>query len=402
MTSNLKRLSSDQIGSYLLVLYGFTLPLSVAVNNIMLGFILAYWIFFYRNYKETLQLIKSSRVLQAFLLFYFLNVFGLLWTEDIRWGLHILKKEHLFLLAPIFMSLVKKEHLKYYIGSFLLAMTISEFLSYLIWFQVIPPLFNGTVYDPTPFMSHISYNPFLDISIYIIGYYLLFDHDISLGRKAILFLFFLTMSTNMFITGGRAGQVAYFITIALLSFQYFKDSKLKALLVSLLIVVTVFSLAYTSSKIFRDRINMAISEVHNVNDHSNTSVGLRINFAFNTISIIRKNPLLGVGTGDFRNEYRKVNTLSTPSLKPTDQPHNMYLLEMAQFGIIGLIALLYIFYSEIRSSMQKKELFRRNMGLFLPIVFMVIMLSDSYLLGHYTTALFVYFSSILYKPDNYA
>jgi hypothetical protein len=30
------------------------------------------------------------------------------------------------------------------------------------------------------------------------------------------------------------------------------------------------------------------------------------------------------------------------------------------------------------------------------------MLSDSYLLGHYTTALFIYFSSILYRPETHA
>jgi O-antigen ligase len=393
--------SSKDLGSYLLILYGFTLPLSVAINNILLGLIIVYWLFVYRDYKKTFLLIKKSKVLQAFLLFFILHIIGLIWTEDLKWGLHIIKKEGLFLLAPIFMTFVKKDHIKYYIASFLLAMSFSELLSYLIWFHIIPPIFKSTVYDPTPFMSHISYNPFLAVSIYIIGYYLLFRSEHSLARKAILFVFFITMSCNMFITGGRAGQVAYVVTIFILSFQYFKKNRLKAILVSSIIVITVFGLAYFNSKIFHDRIHLAVSQVRHFDTPTNTSVGLRINFALNTLRIIQKHPILGVGTGDFKSEYSKINSALSPTIEATVQPHNMYLLEAAQFGIFGLLALLYIFYSQIGVSLRQIDPFRKRMGLFLPIVFMVIMLSDSYLLGHYTTALFVYMSSILYKPDQH-
>ena len=39
----------------------------------------------------------------------------------------------------------------------------------------------------------------------------------------------------------------------------------------------------------------------------------------------------------------------------------------------------------------------KDLGITLPLVFLVIMWSDSYLLGHFTTLLFVFFSSFLYK-----
>ena len=41
--------------------------------------------------------------------------------------------------------------------------------------------------------------------------------------------------------------------------------------------------------------------------------------------------------------------------------------------------------------------FIRDAGITLPVMFLVLMLSDSHLLGHYTTLMFVFFSSFLYK-----
>ena len=39
----------------------------------------------------------------------------------------------------------------------------------------------------------------------------------------------------------------------------------------------------------------------------------------------------------------------------------------------------------------------RDTGQLLPCLFLVLMFSDSYLLGHYTTLIFIFFSSFLYK-----
>ena len=82
--------------------------------------------------------------------------------------------------------------------------------------------------------------------------------------------------------------------------------------------------------------------------------------------------------------------MDTPS-----HPHNMYILVLVQTGLLGLIALLSIFYMQLKIAYKKTQY--KEIAIALPILFLVIMLSDSYLLGHYTTLLFVYFSSFLYK-----
>ena len=113
--------------------------------------------------------------------------------------------------------------------------------------------------------------------------------------------------------------------------------------------------------------------------------------------MIKKNLLIGVGTGDFPSEYRKINEINSPSYQNTTNPHNMYTLVFAQLGIFGLISMLSIFYYQIKLSFNSSNKFIRDVGITLPLLFLVIMWSDSYLLGHYTTLIFVFFSSFLYK-----
>ena len=108
-------------------------------------------------------------------------------------------------------------------------------------------------------------------------------------------------------------------------------------------------------------------------------------------------PIIGVGTGDFPSEYKKINQINTPKLPNATNPHNMYTLITVQLGLIGLFSMLSIFYYQIKLSYNSSNKFIRDQGITLPILFLVMMLSDSYLLGHYTTLMYIFFSSFLYK-----
>ena len=396
----------DSAGSWLLILFGFTLPLSVAVNNLFAILIILLWLY-KKEYRKTWEIVKNSKVVIAVLLLFSLHIIGMLWTVDVDLGLKIMRKQWMFLLLPMMMSFVKREHIKYYISAFLIAISISELFSYLIWFEVIPPFLRATVYNPTPFIHHTSYNPFLAFAIYLTGYYMLFDTTLSSMQKFLLVLFFFTMSINMFITGGRAGQVGYFVVLVILFFQFFNQHFFRAFFLSVLLVAAILFTAYSSSQIFRDRANLMVSQIQNFHNDKNTStglshnsVGLRINYAINTFEIIKEHPLIGVGTGGYEKSYKVINDKNSPNAELHGHPHNMYLFEMVQFGIFGLISLLSILYFQLRFAWKEKDMLRSKVGIALPILFSVIMLSDSYLLGHFTTMLFVFFSAFLYRPFN--
>tara|TARA_Y100000294_G_C8485384_1_gene308527 strand:- start:16 stop:942 length:927 start_codon:yes stop_codon:yes gene_type:complete len=300
------------------------------------------------------------------------------------------------LVLPIFITISKKENIKYYLMSFLIAIGISELLSYLVWFELIEPFGNATVMNPTPVMGHISYNPFLAFAIYLVLHQLLFKESLSRSMRTIYTFFALSMTFNMFITGGRAGQIMFFASLGVLIFQYFRNSQVKATLVSAILISLIILGGYNYSSVFKTRINQVIYDLALFTTNPNTSIGHRIIFTENTLDMIKSAPFIGVGTGDFPTEYNKVNIINSPAVKSTVQPHNQYLYILAQLGFLGLASFFWIFYVQFRIAATSENLFVHNVGFALPFLFLVIMISDTYLLGHFTSNLFVLFSSFLY------
>ena len=186
------------------------------------------------------------------------------------------------------------------------------------------------------------------------------------------------------------------------------------------LIPSIIYTAYNTSSIFHERafgVYQSISSIESWKDNQASekggdkaieswiihlryipnSFGERIIFNLNSWKVFKENPIFGVGTGDFPNEYMRINEQYTPNLKTAVNPHNMYMLISVQLGLLGLISMILIFYFQIKASFHEKNKLYRDLGLALPLSFLVIMLSDSYILGHFTTLLFVFFSSFLYQ-----
>lgn len=387
----------DRVYQYLFIAAFFLLPLTVSGNNIVIWIAVILWLVT-GNYREKIKKIWENKLAKASIAFFCIHLLALIWTENISWGLEITRKMLPFLFVlPIFLTLVKKENFKFYIAAFLLAISISEGISYLIWFEIIEPFKYASQNNPTALMSHISYNPFLAFAIYLVLNRLLSKEKISQFERALYTFFTLTMTVNMFITGGRAGQVMFFAAILILAFQNFRNSQVKATIISLLLIICISSLAYSSSPLFKNRVDSAVENIVDYKSNRDTSVGQRITFFVNSYEIFKSSPIIGIGTGDFPNEYLKVNQVNSPEVRTTVQPHNMYMLVLTQLGLVGLLSLMWIFYSQFKIAISTQNKTIGNIGIALPLFFLLIMWSDSYLLGHYTSNLFILFSSIIYS-----
>jgi len=392
-----ENLNLDKTFQFLLIILAFLMPLTVFGGNLIIVIICVLWLFS-GNYKSKFDQIINNKLMLASIVFFCIHLVGLLWTEDLAWGLHIVHKMWYFIgLFPIFYTIVRKDYISHYISAFILAISITEVCSYLVWFEVIEPFKNATISNPTPFMSHISYNPILAFAIYFVLHEIFFNKKITNLVFALYSFFAISMTINMFITGGRAGQVMFFAMIAIIIFQFFNTQKIKALFLISFLIPGIFFTAYTTSDLFQERVDAAVKNSLFYSENKASSVGLRITFALNSWEAIKKNPIIGVGTGDFPIEYKKINKINTPGLPNTTNPHNMYVLVAMELGALGVISMLSIFYYQIKLSFNSSNKFIRDFGITLPLLFLVIMCSDSYLLGHYTTLIFVFFSSFLYK-----
>jgi O-antigen ligase len=388
------RQKAKSAASPLLIIFAFALPLSTSAGSILAILLILTW-FLSGDLKEKLKVIFHNPVTIAVLLYILLHIIGLLWTQELDWGLHILKKQWKLLLFPILLTLVRKDHTKYYLSAFVAAISIKACKAYLVWLGIItlPP---GSTFT-TLGTSHVIYNPMLALAIYIVGQNLLFgkNRPLVMWLKIGLTIF---LSCNMFITAGRAGHAAFFVLLIVTLFQYLYPRSKKILFVCLFLLPFLVISIFQCSPTFKDRINTAITEIQNSDSMKITSMGCRFWFYKNTSLLLKKNWLVGTGTGDFPVEYAKINKIYSPAMPNTDNPHNQYLLVTSQFGIVGLISLIAIFLIQLNLAFKKRDLLTPLRQAF-PIFFLAIMMAESYLQVYETGFLFSLFSAFLYRIE---
>lgn len=391
--------------SYLLIAFVFFLPISSAAPNLILLVILLLWLVEADFSRKWLQM-RQHPLLFPMLAFALLYPVSLLWTEDMAWGQHMVERHAIFLLFPLLLTVVRKEHLGWYFSAFIAAMTFSEIASYAVWFHWvsipgIDPL------DPAGFLGHWEYNPFLALAIYLMAYQLLFK-SVASWKQWLFVVFIITMTINMFITGGRIGQIAYFALMGLLLLQFFayKGRLKQGVLAGAIALPLIFALAYQSSDLFQTRVDKAIHEIQTHDDTKTGSVNARFIYWQNTLAMIPESPWLGVGIGDFPDAYNQFvgdrvppETLMGKWGEGTghNQPHNQYLFELASFGVLGFLIFVWLWASIIRHAMVQKDDYAHWRWAFVTLT-LIVMLTDSYLLVQAFSYWFVFMMAILWQP----
>ncbi len=386
------RQTALRISSPLLILFAFAIPLSTSASSVLAILIIAVWLVC-GNKREQITEILHTPAAVAVLCYLLLHAVGLLWTDNMVWGMDMLCKQWKLLLFPISLALVQKKHIRYYLYAFVAAIFLMACKAYLVWLGFIH-LPEASIFT-TRGTTHVVYNPMLAFAIYILLQDILFSQNPLHSRTLKIFLLFF-LSFNMFVTVGRTGQAAFFVLLIVSLFQYFFKRSKKLLLAGLLLVPLLTLAIFHYCPTFHKRINTAITEVQNMQSQQITSMGCRIWFYQNTLLLIRQNWLLGTGTGDFPAEYQKINMLHSPAMPNTDNPHNQYLIITAQFGLAGLITLLMLFAVQLKTAFTIKDRLTPLRQAF-PLFFLVIMLAESYLQVAATGFLFALLSSFLFK-----
>lgn len=380
--------------SYVIMAFIFSIPISTSIANILAILIALLWVI-EGNFKEKFAEIRKNKVTLAVLAYVLLHVVGLLWTSDYSWGFYTIKKQWKLLMLPVFLTMVKKEHIDLYLGAFVAAMIISALTSYLIFFDLIN-IANSNHYNPSPFIKHVMYNPLLALAIYILCHYVTNENS-RRYLKMIDIICIILLTINMFMVPGRTGQLAFFMLMFIFTCQlFFKKLKKMAFIIFFsCLIIPLISYGYIPS--FNKMVNNTISNIEKFDVNAENSLAERVTFVIISTKIIKENFYLGVGTGDFPPEYEKAARQEGKyGYGYTENPHNQYLLVLSQFGVTGLILFLSIFYFQINSSLLRRDGSTHIMLAF-PLFFLFIFMGDSYLQTSGTSLLFSIFSSFLYK-----
>lgn len=389
--------------NHLLVIYTFLIPIHNKSKSSIFFVLLI--LFLYRmNYWKYLKEALSNKIVQAFLIFYFIHLLGFIYTENIDFAKSTMDKVKYILFPLFFLSFLDKRFSLRIIMAFILGVLLSVSISYLIYFNLIPnilliggfEIYEAQGISATPFFNHLDHKIGIAIATSFLLYSIL-NINSNLSRRKILFFIFLIiyMTINIVILGGRTGYILFIIMLFTVFILTYKKNIMKTISISILIIFSLISIIYSFSPIVKNESIQTQKALVRIIDNGdfNTSVGLRLGFTKYSLNVISENPILGVGTGDYMDEVRALFPKKHSYLNVIAQPHNVYIKILLQFGIVGLFTLFFIFY-RIFTYKEYESIHNKNIMIILTIGIMVVMLPGKFF-GVFVLPMYMVITSVM-------
>lgn len=349
-----------------LILVAVTLPFSnLLINTLSIWIMIASWLII-SPIKEKILLFKSNRLLWLFSSLFIIYAIGLIYG-DLKLGLFEVEKRLSLLIFPVILGTSTKinfKKIKIILVSFsfsciiisLICFVHTIYINYLrgINFKSGSRVYFSNLTEIYGF--HSSYfSLYIVFSIFILLYIWFQNRNMSLFVKILLGFVVIYLIIFIFLLASRIGLISLVVlAISALMFYFYKKRKIlygiaAAIIFSASILLSLQFFPTLNSK-FKGLINLGTEN----SEYSGS--GIRLDLWENTITIIKDNLLLGVGTGnlqpalqnifktkDFTQPYQ--NYLN-PHNKDQLNSHNQFLDILATLGIFGgLIFLGCLFFS---------------------------------------------------------
>ncbi len=376
----------------LLVLLAFVTPVSRAGIVLFSGLVIILWLLEGGVVDKVQKLFKNPLIL-TLLIFIAYSIFSLLWSESLAEGIKYVKKYWYFLVIFVMFTSLQKRYIPHMINAFLVSMFISEILSLGIFFEWWE--FKKATPDlPTPFMHHIQYSLFLALTALLLLNKTFIETNIT--YKIGYLFYFIFVSINLFVNGGKTGQLAFIVALFVVGILNIKN-KLKAFFIMLALALITLTLGYTLSPNFKDRIEFSKVDAMNtfVKKDYCDSIGRRIGSWIVAGEIIQNNPIIGVGVSDAMRTMDSYILESHPKKHCVlDMPHfhNDLIQAFVQLGVIGAFLYLLLFYRILTIPIRDKEY--KNLAAIFATIYIVSSMFDTMLHLQFPMALFALFVGI--------
>jgi hypothetical protein len=247
----------EQVYFYTLILIAISLPLSTYTTSMFQIALAVNWLLEGR-FAEKWRRVVSSRALQMFLLFFFLHLAGMLWSDDLSYGLRILKINLPLLGLPVVIATstpLDMSRIHRVLLLFSVAVLVASLASMFTLAGWLPGGIEG-YRDMSLFISHSSLSLMLVLGLLVSVYFLLINRSpvwkVSRVWKAeriyhalviiwfTLFLFVLKSLSGIV----AAGLVAFLLLLRGL-FEI-RDPAFRFMAVVPLVMIPLFSILYVS------------------------------------------------------------------------------------------------------------------------------------------------------------
>jgi O-antigen ligase len=367
--------------NYLLILFAFSLPLKLFLINGLSVLIFALWLK-EGDLKKKWHILKNQKIFWLFLALSLTALLSFTWSDSLNDGFFnhrspnglkfwFDKLGYKLLILPVLLTVIDLRLFKQMMSAFLSAMFISEIISYGIFFRLWA-FGRGTPEDPTPFLHHTYYSAFLIFTIFVA--LVRFQREPKGWLKYFYLLFALSATINLFLNGGRTGQLA-FLFAAIYFATHFYRLTIKSITITLVTLTLLYAVAYNSSPVFKARMQMTQQSLEMMQKGElQTSFGQRVAIWQAALDIIKVHPLLGAGMGSAKKAIETIQKERYP-----DRPyictllhlHNQFLHTYLESGIVGFLLLLLLFYLLFTENFYEYSVYARIYAISLLMLFLV-------------------------------
>ena len=356
----LEKLRNDEINikivNILAVIYLFSLTVSYKISGTLIYIIL---FIFLLNPKVGTYLknsLKNSFV-QAGLLYLAVILIWFIGTHDLSFAITQLKINKFYLLPILFFAFIRVEYFKYYVLAFILGAIVNFVWTYLMFFNIIDNHYSNLIINQ-------SEHAFLIFLTIISLFYRLVKYEDKLVYKILIIFIILLLSSNVFLL--KKTQIVSYMIVLFVAFIYLYRKDIVKILIFSLTFLSIFLIGINF--LFPTVKYQLLHELDGVQkaiqkqDFTN-SMSARLGVAYYSLQVIEDSPIFGYGTGDHAYEVKKA--INNSELKNIDSKsydiligtlitgkhvtlHNTFLQVLVQYGIIGLLIFLNIFYQILK------------------------------------------------------
>jgi O-antigen ligase len=327
----------DTARRWLAVLIGFSIPISVALTNILCPLALLL-ILAEGQYKQKFNTLRRHPIVAAAVLLIAVMVLGFFYTPvSFSEAGRILDKYREFLYILLFILIFRDNTTRQWgLYAFLSAMGVTLFLSYLMaitgW-----QIGKGTPENPFIFKNYITQGLLMALAAYFVALQAWHQSRWRWLRGIVVVL---AIYNIVFLSEGRTGYLVLFCLIFLFSYQTYR---VRGVIVGSLLLAIIGVLVYEYSDALRQRVDNVSEGVQDYQQGEiKSSIGMRIEFNKNSLVLFAEKPFFGYGTGSFSNEYKKLAEIQR--IRPTTNPHNEYLMIGVQWGLLGVGIFVFLLY----------------------------------------------------------
>jgi O-antigen ligase len=373
----------------LLVASLLAVPISVSAKGVFIGLALGF-IVVIPAYRNDLLSMFAEPWCKALLIFFLIVLLACAWSPaSAHEKITILNKYNkLFCLPILVVGFRDPRARRFGIYAFIAAMTVTCLLSILKAAGL--SAYNDPTVSGQVFYNYIVTSLMMTMATYLCA--LLCTRAQGTIRFLYATLALLFSYQILFINEGRTGYLMYALLMILFVVQ---TCSLRKAVFAVVLGGSLFSLSCYLSPVMHNTVSKTIGNVRDYRQgNKNTSLGFRMQFHSFAKNMFLNHPWIGNGTGSYTHFFREVDPVPSwqdvnVSPKKIFEPHSQYWLVAAEFGLAGVLSLMFFLGSLFVASLRLHAM--RAVAVASIVLFMAGSLSDSLLFYSSTGYFFLIF-----------